>query len=196
MIIHKEYALRRFCEVPLKHQLSKLLLERIWANPDILARLVFVLNRECLPNTMLLAQRGSSASGFELQLGTESEHLTLVNGSLLREQKRTKRAPIEDPLKAWEVLQDFQGILYVQLAFEHTIPDWYEEIIVPNEAAPSYALAPGFSAFIREQIDLLLWGITLREQIDQALINRDEALFKEVVALYKQVCNSCFWKLS
>lgn len=196
MVIHKEYALRRFCEVPLKHQSSKQLLELIWRKPDILAKLVFVVNCECLPNTMLLAQRGSSAPGFELQLSNETEHLTLTNGTLLREKRKTQQVSIKDPLRAWEVLQCFQGILHVQLAFESTTPDWYEEIVVPNEAAPSYPIAPGFSAFIREQIDLILWGITLREQIDQALSNKDEALFKEYVDLYKQVCRSCFWKLS
>ena len=196
MVIHKEYALRRFCEVPLKNQLSKCLLERVWAEPDVLSRLVFVTNREHLPNTMLLAQAGSRGPGFELQLGTESEQLTLVNGNLHRERKQTRQVWIGDPLEAWEALRDFTGILYVQLVFQEAIPDWYAEIAVPNEAVPAYASAPGFSAFVREQIDLILWGITLREQIEQALLNRDEALFKETIQLYKEVCQSCFWKLS
>jgi len=196
VVIHKEYALRRFCEVPLKHQSSKCLLERMWAKPDVLERLVFVINRDHLPNTMLLAQAGSSAPSFELQLGTESEHLTLVNGNLFREKRKTQQVRIGDPLEAWEALLDFTGILHVQLAFESAIPDWYEEIVVPNEAVPPQFAAPGFSAFVREQIDLILWGITLREQIDQALLSRDEALFNETVQLYKEVCQSCFWKLS
>ena len=38
MVIHKEYALRRFCEVPLKHELSKGFLERICAHPALLKR--------------------------------------------------------------------------------------------------------------------------------------------------------------
>lgn len=196
MVIHKEYALRRFCEVPLKHQLSKCLLERIWTEPDVLSRLVFVTDREHLPNTMLLSQAGSNAPGFELQLGTESEYLTLVNGNLFREKKRTRQVRIGDPLEAWEALQDFSGILHVQLVFRGATPDWYEEITVPNESAPVYPSVPGFATFVREQIDLILWGIILREQIDKALLNRDETLFKETVKLYKEVCQSCFWKLS
>lgn len=195
MIIHKEYALRRFCEVPLKHKRSKDLLEKIWADPALLQRLVFVKARDYLPNTMLISQMGANEVGFELQLGSESERLTLVNGGLRKEQQKIREASIKNPLEAWDVLQDFSGILHVQLVFQEGVPDWYEEIAVPNEAIPPRVLAAGFAVFMREQVDLVLWGIMLKEQIDRALRERDEALFKESVRIYKEVCESCFWQL-
>ena len=58
MVIHKEYALRRFCEVPLKHELSKCLLEKICLHPPLLEKLVFVTVRDFLPNTMVVSQIG------------------------------------------------------------------------------------------------------------------------------------------
>jgi len=195
MVIHKEYALRRFCEVPLKHELSKCLLEKICVHPALLKKLVFVTSREYLSNTMVVSQMGTADVGFELQLGSESEYLTLVNGDLRREKQQTREAPIQDPLKAWDVLLDFNGILHVQLVFKEETPDWYEEIAVPNEAIPPGVLAAGFAAFIREQVDLVLWGITLKVRIDEALRTRDQKLFRESVELYKEVCDSCFWKL-
>jgi hypothetical protein len=195
MVIHKEYALRRFCEVPLKHEHSKDLLEKICVHPALLKKLVFVTTRDYLSNTMLISQEGTAEVGFELQLGHESEHLTLVNGGLKKEKQQIREAPIQDPLKAWVVLQDFTGILHVQLAFKEDTPDWYGEIAVPNEAIPSVALRPGWAAFIREQVDLILWAITLKEQIDEALRTRDESLFRESLHLYNEVCQSCFWQL-
>lgn len=195
MVIHKEYALRRFCEIPLKNKLSKELIEKIWADPDLLKRLVFVMTRDYLPNTMVVSQVGTREVGFELQLGNESEHLTIVNGGLHKEKQKTRDVVIGDPLEAWSVLQSFTGILHVQLVFGEATPDWYEEIAVPNEAIPPEALAVGFASFVREQVDLILWGITLKVQIDEALRTRDEKLFKEAVTLYKEVCQSCFWKL-
>lgn len=195
MIIHKEYALRRFCEVPLKHELSKGLLEKICAHPALLTKLVFVTTRDFLPNTMVVSQVGTAEIGFELQLGSESEHLTLVNGGLRREKQKTREIPIQDPLKAWDVLQNFTGILHVQLVFKSETPDWYAEIAVPNEAIPPVGPGAGYAAFVREQVDLILWAITLKGQIDQALRTRDEKGFQESVQLYKEVCHSCFWKL-
>lgn len=48
---------------------------------------------------------------------------------------------------------------------------------------------------MQKQVDLLLQGILLKEQIDRALRERDEALFKETVPLYKEICQACFWRL-
>lgn len=194
MVIHKEYALRRFCEVSLKHEASKELLKKIWEEPDLLKRLVFVTTREYLPNTMLISQMGAEEAAFELQLGSESEHLTLVNGGLRRETQKTREVSIVEPEMAWEVLQSFSGLLHVQLVFCGDTPDWYEEIAVPNEAIPP-GLAAGLASFVREQVDLILWGITLKMRIDDALRTRDEELFRESVRLYKEVLQSCFWKL-
>lgn len=196
MVVHKEYVLRRFCQVPLKNKRSKSFLEQVCADPVLLKRIVFVNCRECLANTMVIAQAGSLEPGFELKLGDESEELTLVDGGLKKVKHKTVHLMIEDPLQAWEVLLNFSGILHVQLIFNGNVPDWYEEITVVNEAVPSGALAVGFSAFIRDQVDLILWGITLKEQIDEALRTRNEKLFRDSVKLYKEVCESCFWKLS
>lgn len=195
MIIHKEYALRRFCEVPLKHELSKGLLEKICVHPALLEKLVFVTTRDYLSNTMVISQVGTAEIGFELQLGSDFERLTLENGGLHRETQKTREVPIQDPLKAWDILQDFTGILHVQLVFKEETPDWYGEIAVPNEAIPPPNLGAGYAGFVREQVDLILWAITLKGQIDEALRIRDEELFKESVRLYKEVCHSCFWRL-
>ncbi|HHY10246.1 MAG TPA: IDEAL domain-containing protein [Firmicutes bacterium] len=197
MIIHKEYAIRRFCQAPLEHKFSRYLLEKILAEPDLLARLVFVTARDFFPNTMLVAEKGAHKRGFELELGTvKSEKVTLENGRLLREKRKDREVWIVDPLEAWKILEDFSGILHVQFVFAEKVPDWYEEVAVPSEAVCSETLRPGFAAFVREQIDLVLWAILLKEEIDQALQQRDEALFYKTVKLYKQACRSCFWKLS
>lgn len=197
MIIHKEYAIRQFCAAPLKNKFSKYLLRKLLEDLDLLERLVFVATRDYFPNTMLVAQAGVPEIGFELELGTlEFERITLVNGRLLKERKKNREVWIADPVEAWKVLKDFSGTLHVQFVFEKSVPDWYEELVLPSEDVSKNVLMPGFAAFVREQIDLVLWGIMLKEQIDQALQTRDEALFRKSVRLYKQVCRSCFWKLS
>lgn len=195
MIIHKEHALRRFCEVPLKHELSKGLVEKICVHPTLLEKLVFVRTRDYLTNTMVISQVGTPEVAFELQLGSEAEYLVLVNGGLQRKKQETKEIPIGDPLKAWDVLQNFSGILYVQLVFKENTPDWYQEVAVPNEAIPLETGGVGYIAFIREQVDLVLWAITLKGQIDEALRTKDKQLFKKTVKLYKEVCHLCFWRL-
>ena len=83
MVIHKEFALRRFCEFPLKHEGCRELLEKICSAPDQLKKLVFVTTRDYLPNTMVVSQRGSAGVPFELSLGSQSEQLILVSGGLL-----------------------------------------------------------------------------------------------------------------
>lgn len=196
MIIHKEHALRRFCETPLKHSSGKALLEKMWQDSEMLKRVVFVTLRDCLPNTMLVAQEGAAEVAFRLQLSeVEAESLTLANGKLLKEQRKMRINHIDDPLLAWEALQNLNGLLHVQLAFKAKIPDWYGEIAIPNEAVPSGVRPPGFAAFVREQIDLLLWAVMLKEEIDQALRTRDQERFDKAVPLYKEVCQSCFWQL-
>lgn len=197
MIIHKEYAIRRFCQAPLEHKFSKYLLERILEEPDLLTRLVFVSARDFFSNTMLVAEKGALGRSFELELGTvKSERIKLENGRLLKEKKKEREVWIVDPVEAWKILKGFSKTLHVQFVFAQEIPDWYEEVAVPSEVVCQETLAPGFAAFVREQIDLVLWAIMLREQIDQALQKRDEASFRRNVKLYKQACKSCFWKLS
>lgn len=194
MVIHKEFALRRFCEFPLKHEGCRELLEKICSAPDQLKKLVFVTTRDYLPNTMVVSQRGSAGVPFELSLGSQSEQLILVNGGLLRKTLKTQRVCLTDPTQAWAALQSHCGLVHVQLVFKGDTPDWYQAIAVPNEAVPP-ELAPGFATFLREQVDLVLWGITLKARIDEALARRDEQLFRESVRLYKEVLQSCFWEL-
>ncbi|HPT82396.1 MAG TPA: YpiB family protein [Limnochordia bacterium] len=194
MIIHKEYALRRFCEVPLKHEGCRDLLEKICAQPTQLQRLVFVTTRAYLPNTMVISQQGSGGVPFELSLGSEEEQLILVNGGLQRKTQKTQEVCLTDPALAWEALQSYWGLIHVQLVFSGDTPDWYRDIAVPNEAVPP-ELAPGFASFVREQIDLLLWAITLKARLDEALDRRDAELFYDTVPLYKHVLQSCFWEL-
>ena len=194
MVIHKEYALRRFCEAPLKDEGCRKLLARIWAEPAQLQRLVFVTTRDYLPNTMVVSQLGSEEIPFELSLGSESEQLILVNGGLLRKTQKTTELCLTDPAQAWEALQSYCGLLHVQLVFHGDTPDWYAEVAVPNEAVPP-ELAAGFASFLREQAELVLWGFALKARIDEALDKRDKRLFQESVRLYKQVRQSCFWEL-
>lgn len=194
MVIHKEYALRRFCESPLELEGCRELLEKIWAESAQLQRLVFVTTRDYLPNTMVVSQLGSGGVPFELSLGSESEQLLLVNGGLRRQTQKVRTHCLTDPAQAWETLQSYCGLIHVQLVFKGDTPDWYQDIAVPNEAVPPHA-ASGFASFLREQVEFVLWGITLKERIDEALQRRDEELFRESVRLYKEVLQSCFWEL-
>lgn len=197
-IIHStEYVIRRFSKIPLKHRMSKCFLEKLLGQEDLLERLVFVTARDYLSNTMLIAQAGTEGTGFELELGVvESEHITLVNGRLVKERKKSREMLIHDPLEAIKVLQAFQGTLYVQFIFEGPIPDWYEQAALPTEIVPNSSLPPGFAAFVRDQIDLVLLAITLKHEIEESLRTHNEEAFRKNIKLYKQVIKSCFWKLS
>lgn len=197
-IIHStEYVIRRFSKTPLKHRMSKCFLEKLLGQEDLLERLVFVTARDYLSNTMLIAQAGTEGTGFELELGVvESEHITLVNGRLVKERKKSREMLIHEPLEAIKVLQAFQGTLYVQFIFEGPIPDWYEQAALPTEIVPNSSLPPGFAAFVRDQIDLVLLAITLKHEIEEALRTHNEEAFRKNIKLYKQVIKSCFWKLS
>lgn len=197
IISGNEYVIRRFSKTPLKHRMSKYLLEKLLTQEDLLERIVFVTARDYLSNTMLIAQAGTEGTGFELELGAvESEHITLVNGRLVKDRRKSRETLIHEPLEAIEVLQNFSGTLYVQFVFEGPIPLWYEQAALPTEIVPDSSLPPGFAAFIRDQIDLVLLAITLKHEIDEALRTHNEEAFREHIKLYKQVTKSCFWKLS
>lgn len=192
-----EYVVRQFSKTPLKHCMSRYLLEKILADADLLNRIVFVLDRAHLPNTMYIAQAGVEGLGFELELGAvETEHISIVNDRLVKEKRKNRKIWTCDPVEAAEVLASYKGTLHVQFAFAGAVPSWYQGQIVTPENGRGPELVPGFAAFIRDQIDLALLGITLKHEIDEALKNRNEALFREKVAQYKQVCRSCFWRLS
>ncbi|HHT73912.1 MAG TPA: hypothetical protein GX008_09390 [Firmicutes bacterium] len=191
-----EYVVRQFSKTPLKHCMSRYLLEKILGDEGLLERIVFVLDRANLPNTMYIAQAGVEGMGFELELGVvETEHISIVNDRLVKEKRKNRKIWTCDPVEAAEVLHTFKGTLHVQFAFVGEVPSWYQgQVVAPAPRTPP--LMPGFAAFIRDQIDLALLGITLRHEIDEALKARNEELFREKVALYKQVCRSCFWRLS
>ncbi|MGI6148827.1 MAG: hypothetical protein GX195_12145 [Firmicutes bacterium] len=192
-----EHVVRQFSKTPLKHCMSRYLLEKILEDGDLLERLVFVLDRSNLPNTMYIAQAGVEGNGFELELGAvETEHITIVNDRLVKEKRKHRKMWIRDPVEAAAVLAGFKGMLHVQFAFAGPIPSWYHERTVTPEHKPERPFVPGFAAFVRDQIDLALLGITLKHEIDEALKARNEELFREKAALYKQVCRSCFWRLS
>jgi|SRR5690554_1350674 len=192
-----EYVVRQFSKTPLKHRMSRYLLEKILKDEDLLQRIEFVTARDHLPNTMLVAQTGFEGPGFELELGAvETEHITIVNDRLVKEKRKNCKMWIRDPVEAVEILANFKGTLHVQFAFAGPTPHWYQEKVVTPEPKQEPDLVPGFAAFIRDQIDLALLGITLKHEIDEALRTRNETLFREKAALYKQVCRSCFWQLS
>ena len=65
---------------------------------------------------------------------------------------------------------------------------------ISKEAVPR-GRASGFASFLREQAELILWGIGLEARIEEALDKRDKRLFQESVRRYKQVRQSCFWEL-
>lgn len=192
-----EYVVRQFSKTPLKHRMSRYLLEKILKDVDLLQRIVFVSDREHLPDTMYIAQAGVAGTGFELELGAvETEHITIVNDRLVKERRKCRKMWIRDPVEAVDILTNFQGTLHVQFAFAGEVPGWYQERIVTPEHKSERNLVPGFAAFIRDQIDLALLAITLKHEIDEALKTRNEELFREKAAMYKQVCRSCFWRLS
>ena len=117
-----------------------------------------------------------------------------MNDRLVKEKRKNRKIWTCDPVERQKCLHTLKA-RFVQFAFVGEVPSWYQgQVVAPAPRTPP--LMPGFAAFIRDQIDLALLGITLRHEIDEALKARNEELFREKVALYKQVCRSCFWRLS
>ena len=152
MILHKEYALRCFCESPLELEGCRELLEKIWAESAQLQRLVFVTTR-LPPEHYGSLSAGRGGVPFELSLGSESEQLLLVNGGLRRQTQKVRTHCLTDPAQAWETLQSYCGLIHVQLVFKGDTPDWYQDIAVPNEAVPPHA-ASGFASFSGSRLSL------------------------------------------
>jgi len=160
IISGNEYVIRRFSKTPLKHRMSKYLLEKLLTQREFVGEdCVCELLEITYQTQCSLAQAGTEGTGFELELGAvESEHITLVNGRLVKDRRKSRETLIHEPLEAIEVLQSFSGTLYVQFVFEGPIPLWYEQAALPTEIVPDSSLPPGFAAFIRDQIDLVLPG--------------------------------------
>lgn len=197
----KREAIRKFYHMAHKHPMSKLLLQFLLDEPDLLERITFVRNRDFLPDTMLISELGSPRTGFELEFGAKQcEEVTLVNGRLVRHTKRESTLCINEPLEAIHALRTFRGRLFVVFSFAGPAPDWYEAVIEPNPAIPVSDFGNEYlelmvREIIREQIDLLLLSISLRERIEQALARRDSEAFHSAVPLYKEVASRCLWSL-
>src|SRR5690625_5295925 len=171
----KMEAIARFARLELKHPMSKVVLQSILEQPEFVERVTFVESREFLADTLLISERGSDGPGFELELGVRPrEEVTMVNGNLVRQVRRTSSVNIHDPVEAVAALHDFKGRLYVTFCFAGRSPAWYDAVIEPNPAVVSRTLSKEsidqlFDDIVGHQIDMVLLAISLREEIDDAL---------------------------
>lgn len=184
--------IRRFSKTPLKHRMSKYLLEYIIDNKELLNRIRIVTTRAFLPDTMLVAQAGAEGPSFELELGAiERDEVFYENGRLIKQTRKSRAIWVHDPVHAVEILRKFRGVLHVEFKFAGAVPDWYlaavKELQVDDEKQEEVA------RLIREQIDLLISGILLKDEIDKALAQGDQQQFREKVQKYKKICSSCLW---
>lgn len=190
-------ALARFARLELKQPMSKVVLQSILEQPERIERLTFVDSREFLADTLLISERGSDGPGFELELGAhQREEVTIVNGNLVRQVRRTSSVHIQDPAEAVEALRDFKGRLYVMFCFAGPTPFWYEAVVEPNPAVVSQTMGKEsisqlFDDIVSHQIDMLLLAISLRAEIDEALRKRDRASFERLAPIYREVVNRC-----
>lgn len=196
----KKEALNRFSTLTLKDPASRLVL-RLLQEDTFLSRISFVLNRDLLPNTMVIAEAGSAAPSFELELGAvQQEEVSLVNGHLVRHVHRSRLLCVHDPSQAVRALRTFQGRLYVLLAFARDIPAWYRAVVEPNPALPMPVEAQEsidgmLRQILRDQVDLALYAILWRHEVDQALASRDREKFQRSARLYNQLRSRCLIEL-
>jgi len=195
----KTEALLQFSRAPLKHPMSKFLLRFLAENEDLTARITFVQSREFLTNTMLISELGSPRVGFELELGAyQREEVSIVNGRLVRQTHRDRTLCINEPLEAIEPLKEFKGRLYVVFSFAGPTPSWYERIVEPNPALPmrpdaQESIETMIEEIVREQVDLALFTIQLKDQLDRALRDRDRETFARLAPLYRELVHRCLW---
>ncbi|HEY8496509.1 MAG TPA: YpiB family protein [Limnochordales bacterium] len=194
-------AIARFSRLQLKQPLSRVVLNALLDNPEFVERITFVANRDFLSNTMVVSELGSDAVGFELELGAcQREEVSIVNGHLVRQVHRTSSVRLHDPVEALTRLSHFQSRLYVTFCFAGDPPPWYAAVVEPNPALPPDAetkesLEQVLDEIVREQIDLALLAVVLRDEIEQALAKGDRATFAARVPLYREVVNRCLWDL-
>lgn len=175
-------AIRRFSKTPLKHRMSKYLLEYLLENTELLNKIRIVNTRAYLPDTMMIAQAG--VEGLR-------DQVSIINGRLVKQKRKNRAIWITDPVQAVEVLRKFNGILYVEFRFAGEVPEWYRQIVAEFKA--ECAMESEIAQLIREQVELLLSGVVLKDEIDQALQMGDEKLFQIKVQQYKQICERCLW---
>lgn len=201
MLHAKEQAIYKFSKVPLKHPMSKYLLQFLLEEAELIERITFVNNREFLANTMLISESGCAEIGFELELGAhQREEVSIVNGQLVRQTKRSHSLYVNEPMEALRALKEFRGRLYVMFAFGGRTPDWYETVVEPNPALPIKAEArqsieDTMDEILRDQIDLALLAILLSNEVDQTLEKRDKPGFLKVARLYNEIRQRCLWEL-
>lgn len=197
----KMEAIARFARLPLKQPMSKVVLQALLDNPAFVERITFVANREFLSNTMTVSELGSDGVGFELELGAcQREEVSIVNGHLVRQMHRTSSVRVHDPVEALARLSRFQSRLYVTFCFAGDPPAWYQAVVEPNPALPPRSetkenLEQVLDEIVREQIDLALLAILLRDEIEDALARGDREAFATRVPLYREVVNRCLWDL-
>lgn len=200
-VTRKRDAIAQFLRLRLKQPLSKIVLQSILERPAFLERLTFVDDREFLPDTLIVSEQGSDRIGFELELGArQREQVSIVNGHLVRQVHRTSAARIHDPAAALRALDDLKGPLYVSLYFAAAPPPWYVNVVEPNPAsAPSsdgkQSLAELLDDIVRQQVDLALFAILLRDEIEKALERGDRETFVQKARVYRAVVNRCLWQL-
>ena len=98
-------AIRRFSKTPLKHRMSKYLLEYLLENTELLNKIRIVNTRAYLPDTMMIAQAGVEGLPFELELGAvERDEVSIINGRLVKQKRKNRAIWITDPVQAVEVL--------------------------------------------------------------------------------------------
>ncbi|NLN19306.1 MAG: hypothetical protein GX162_08545 [Firmicutes bacterium] len=195
----KELAIRNFIRTPLKHPMSKYLLQFILDTPDLLKRITFVRNREYLPNTMLISELGSPRVGFELELGVhQREEVRIVNGELIRRLRRERHLCINEPMEAIAPLRTFRSELYVTFAFCGPMPAWYLDVLESSPSLPESSVAnvnAVLREIVREQLDLAVQAILTKAAIDQALAERDPDSFRRNSRIYREIMSRCLWQL-
>lgn len=191
----KMEAIARFARRPLKNPMSKVVLQAMLEQPGWTERLTFVDSRDFLANTMFISEQGSDGPSFELELGArQREEVTIVNGNLVREVRRTSSIKVQEPEEALAALRDFKGRLYVVFGFAGPLPYWYEAVVEPNPAVVTRTMSKEhvsqlFDDIFNHQIDMLLLAISLRHEVDAALERRDRAAFERLAPLYREVVN-------
>ncbi|BAS26031.1 YpiB family protein [Limnochorda pilosa] len=201
VIQKKREAVRRFSQMPLKHPMSKFLLQALSHDTALLQRVTFVDRLEFLSNTMQVAEVGSKAVPFMLEMGAvEREEVSIVNGQLVRQTHRSRSVCITEPMDALKALRESQGRIYIHFAFAGPEPPWYQSVVEPNPALPlrraqRRSIANLMDQILREQVDLALLAIELRAKIDESLATRDPERFRRYAPVYRQVLDRLLWEL-
>ncbi|WP_324717051.1 YpiB family protein [Carboxydochorda subterranea] len=201
MLRAKREVIDHFSQLRLKNPSSLRFLRHLAETPELLERVSFVLERDFLPNTLVVAEEGSALAGFELQLGAhQREEVSIVNGHLVRQLHRGCAMLVRDPLEAIDALQHLRGRLYVMLAFAGEIPAWYRAVAEPNPAMPVRTdqrrrLEAALQDIVRDQVDMVLLAISLRQQIEEQLEAKDRDAFARTAPLYNAVRQHCLWDL-